>query len=90
MLYVLATEDLIGTSGAYLVDDSLNILGKVPIKELADTLNDMNETIFALIIDGAVDKKLAPVADKQRVKYIVTKSDKNESTKARIVLNKDL
>jgi DNA primase len=84
------SDDLIGTRGAYVLDDGLNILGKVPVKELDDTLNDMSEPAFALILDGNIDSKLAKTIDTRRIKYVISKDDKNERTRAQIVLKKDL
>jgi len=83
-------EDLIGTRGAYLLDDGLNILGKVPLKELDDTLNDMSEPVFAIIIDGNINANLAKAIDKSKIKYVITKDSKNERTRATTVLKKDL
>jgi len=83
-------DDLIGTRGAYVLDDGLNILGKVPVKELGETLGDIGEPVFAIIMDGSIDSNLAATIDKKRIKYIITKSDKNEQTRAKIVLAKEL
>ena len=83
-------DDLIGTRGAYVLDDGLNILGKVPVKELEETLSDISENVFAIIMDGSVDKGLAEVIDKKRVKFVITKSDKNADIRARVILFKEL
>jgi len=83
-------DDLIGTRGAYVLDDGLNILGKVPVKELDETLADLSEPVFAIIMDGSVSKDLASAIDKKRVKYVLTKSDKNEDIRGTIVLFKEL
>jgi DNA primase len=83
-------DDLIGTRGAYVLDDGLNILGKVPVKELEETLSDISENVFAIIMDGSVDKGLAEVIDKKRVKFVITKSDKNADIRARVILVKEL
>ena len=83
-------DDLIGTRGAYVLDDGLNILGKVPVKELDETLADLSEPVFAIIMDGSISKDLAPAIDKKRVKYVITKGDKNEDIRGTIVLFKEL
>jgi DNA primase len=83
-------DDLIGTRGAYVLDDGLNILGKVPVKELEETLSDISENVFSIIMDGSVDKGLAEVIDKKRVKFVITKSDKNADIRARVILVKEL
>ena len=84
------SEDLIGTRGAYVLDDGLNILGKVPVKELRETLRDIGEPVFAIIMDGAIDKSLAQAIDKKRVRYIITKSNKNEPTRAKVIPAREL
>ena len=35
-------DDLIGTRGAYILDNNSNILGKVPTSELTTTIKDLN------------------------------------------------
>jgi 5S rRNA maturation endonuclease (ribonuclease M5) len=64
-------EDLIGTRGAYILDQKLNILGKVPTSELVTTVKNLTSGVHAIIMDGSVDKELVPVAEKIGVAYIV-------------------
>jgi len=85
-------EDLIGTRGAYLLDDKLNILGKVPLSELATTIKSINSGIFAVIFDGATDRELVAVAERAGVKHIVAMDNKIPASEARvnIVTNDEL
>lgn len=64
-------ENLIGTRGAYLLDDKLNILGKVPFTELASTLRSLNSGVYAVVFDGTADNIISDVAVKAGVKHIV-------------------
>lgn len=64
-------EDLIGTKGAYILDDTQEILGKVPITELINTIKSMGKNINAIILDGSIDKNLVEAAEKGWVKTIV-------------------
>lgn len=64
------TEDLIGTRGAYILDEKLNILGKVPSTELASTLRSL-KSAHAIVLDGIIDKELVMTAEKSDVKYLV-------------------
>ena len=64
-------EDLIGTRGAYILDDKLNILGKVPVTELQSTIKSLNTGIYAVVLDGIVDKDLVMVAERANVVYLV-------------------
>ncbi|MCF7862241.1 DNA primase [Candidatus Woesearchaeota archaeon] len=64
-------EDLIGTRGAYILDDKLNILGKVPISELPATLKSLSSGVSAIVLDGAIDKALMQTVEKADIKYII-------------------
>jgi DNA primase len=77
-------DDLIGTRGAYVLDDGLNILGKVPVAELGETLGDISEPVFAVIMDGSIDSDLAMAIDTKRIRHIVAKGTKNADTRARV------
>jgi len=85
-------EDLIGTRGAYLLDDKLNILGKVPLSELATTIKSINSGVYAVIFDGATDRELVAVAERAGVKHIVAMDNKIPAGEARlnIVTNDEL
>jgi len=63
-------EDLIGTRGAYLLDEKLTILGKVPISELDSTLKSLNN-VHAIILDGIIDRELVQITDRSNIKVIV-------------------
>ena len=63
--------DLIGTRGAYLLDDKLTILGKVPVTELSGTLKSMEGRVFAIVMDGVMDKELLGIAEKANVQYAI-------------------
>jgi len=64
-------EGLVGTRGAYIVDSSLNILGKVPVTELAATIKSLGTGVHALIFDGTVDMELVEIAEKSRVQLLI-------------------
>src|SRR3990172_5878363 len=75
-------EGLIGTRGAYVLDDKMNVLGKVPFTELNSTLKSLNTGVYAVVFDGVVDSQLVEVAEKSTIKHIVamdTKVDPAES-----------
>ncbi len=62
-------EDLIGTRGAYLVDENLNILGKIPMTELGPTLKSLSNVSY-IVFDGIVDRDVLQMVDKSSVKCI--------------------
>ena len=78
-------EDLIGTRGAYVLDDGLNILGKVPISELQSTLNSLNTGVHAVIFDGIIDKDLVAVAEKANVAFLIGMDNKVKSKSSSVV-----
>lgn len=85
-------EDLIGTRGAYILDYKKNILGKVPLSELPSTLKSLNTGVYAIVMDGAVDRDLCKVAERTSTKFIVAMDSKvrpNE-TKLEVVTSEDI
>jgi len=63
-------DDLIGTRGAYILDQNLEILGKVPTMELLVTIKSLKNA-FAVVFDGVINKDMAMAMDKTSVKYLV-------------------
>lgn len=64
-------DDLIGTRGACILDDGLEVLGKVPVSELKPTVKSLSGGVYAIIMDGEVDKQLLDVAEGAKVHYVV-------------------
>ena len=64
-------EDLIGTRGAYILDEKLNILGKVPFTELNSTLKSLNTGVYAIVFDGSIDRNLVQVAERLNVSFLI-------------------
>ncbi|MFH1770535.1 MAG: DNA primase DnaG [archaeon] len=83
-------EDLIGTRGAYVLDESLNILGKVPVSELESTIKSLKTGIYAVVLDGAIDKNLVISAERTYVKFLVAMETKATSNRLTIVTADDL
>jgi DNA primase len=85
-------ESLIGTRGAYIMDEKLNILGKVPSVELSNTLNTLKTGVYAVVLDGSIDKQLATVAEKANIKHLVAMDSrvKQPETKVHVVTATDL
>ncbi len=85
-------DDLIGTRGAYILDENSNILGKVPTSELGSTLKSLSSVIHAIVVDGNVTNEIVSIAAFSNVKYVVAMgSDVTEPNgKVRIVTNSDL
>lgn len=77
-------ESLVGTRGAQILDDKMNVLGKVPITELESTIKSLSEGIFAVVFDGVIEKNLAKTAEKSNVKFLVGMDSKISGSEARI------
>lgn len=82
-------DELTGTRGAYILDDELNILGKVPSKELSQTLKSLKKA-FAIVLDGEAERGLLSIAERRGVKYIVATKSSLRSRKLKIFTESDL
>ncbi|HLC80667.1 MAG TPA: DNA primase DnaG [Candidatus Nanoarchaeia archaeon] len=83
-------DNLFGTRGACLLDDKLNVLGKVPRMELATTIKTLGN-VSGIVIDGTVDKELIKIAETSNVSYVVGSDVRSrESTKVTILSDEDL
>jgi len=69
-------EDLIGTKGAYILDEKLNVLGKVPITEISTTIKSLGSGIFAVVFDGIIDSNLVATAERTNLNYLIGMSSK--------------
>ena len=65
------SETLLGTRGACILDNNLKVLGKVPLTELQATLRNINNGVYAVVLDGAVDRNLVRAAEKSNVKIMI-------------------
>lgn len=72
-------DELVGTKGAFVLDESMNILGKVPVAELSSTMRSLGKGIHAVIFDGEIDSEVASSAEKAGVKILVGKDNKLKS-----------
>jgi DNA primase len=81
-------EELIGTRAACIFDSSLNLLGKVPIKELQNTLKTLDNP-YAVIFDGRIDYRLDMIARKKGVKFLVGMEKENIKSSPVNILSKE-
>jgi DNA primase len=87
--FSLMLEDLIGTRGAYLLDEKLNILGKVPFTELVSTIKSLSTGIYAVIFDGIIEQELVQTAEKADVKFIIGMDSKVKGSDRVVILTAD-
>ncbi|MBU0628121.1 MAG: DNA primase DnaG [archaeon] len=72
-------ENLVGTRGAHILDDKLNILGKVPISELETTIKSLSSGVYAVVFDGNIEKELVKTAEKANISFLVGMDSKIKS-----------
>jgi DNA primase len=65
-----ALEGLTGTRAAVFMDAKMQIIGKVPSREVFNTLQEA-ENVDVIVIDGLVDQKLVDACSQKGVKYLV-------------------
>ncbi len=82
-------EDLIGTRGAYILDEKLNILGKVPFSELVTTMKSLNSGVYAVVFDGTIEAPVLDIADKIGVKHVIGMNSKVKSSGSVNILTVD-
>ena len=83
-------EELVGTRCAFILDEALNVLGKVPVKELQETLENLSEGVFAVVLDGPVNKQLTKLAETKKVQFLVSENISADSTKVTLLKPKDI
>jgi len=84
-------DNLFGTRGACIFDQKLNILGKVPLSELATTIKSLNGGVYALALDGGIDLDLLRTAEKLGITYLIGTSSKvKEISKVQVLTEEKL
>ncbi len=85
-------EDLVGTRGAYLLDEKMSILGKVPAPELISTLKGLHTGVFAAVFDGSITRDIVSAAEMAGVQFLVAmnSSIKPQETKVNLITQPEL
>jgi len=84
------SDDLIGTRGAYILDEESKILGKVPTSELPTTMRSLSSGVHAIILDGAITRDLVNVAEGVNVKYLIGQDLRVNPRETRVELLKSV
>ncbi|MCL4397407.1 DNA primase DnaG [Candidatus Parvarchaeota archaeon] len=63
-------NDIIGTRGAFLVNNKFEILGRIPYKGVEDAILNL-ENIYMLVLDGLVTDEIAKAAEESEITYVV-------------------
>ena len=76
-------DDLMGTRGAYILNQNLEILGKVPVFELTTTLKGLTSG-YAVVFDGTITPEIANAAETAGVKFLVAMDSKIQPTETNV------
>ncbi len=63
-------NDIIGTRGAFLVNNKFEILGRIPYKGVEDAILNL-ENIYMLVLDGLVTDEISKAAEESDIKYVI-------------------
>ncbi len=69
-LFRKTLDGLSGSKSACIFDSNSNMLGKVPVLELLDTLKTLDNP-YAVILDGKIDSRLNYMARMKGVKFLI-------------------
>jgi len=81
-------NDIIGSRGAYLLNSDFKLLGKVPLSELAVTVENTDD-VDTVIVDGTVDDNLIKKLESSKVTKVITMTAKTSSRKIKIYTSRD-
>ncbi len=76
-------NELEGTNEAFVLDDKMNVLGKLPLDALEETLKGLKA--YCIIIAGQISRNLIYASERARVKYLIGKSADGRSRYVNIV-----
>jgi len=62
-------EDLIGTRAACFLNENMEILGRVPVKDMFSAMRELDSDV--IIFDGDIDQKLITQCANNGIKYVV-------------------
>jgi DNA primase len=82
-------DEVAGTKGAYLLGKDDEILGKVPLSELENTLRGV-DSVKTLVIDGVINRKIVSIAEKKSVEYLVGIEARARSRKMKIITRNNI
>ena len=79
-----------GTRAAFMLDEKLNILGKIPASELVSTIRSLNSGIYAIVLDDVIDKDLLTAAERANVSFLVAMDSRVQSQRLTVLTTDDL
>ncbi len=85
-IYRNMLEDLIGTHGAVILDQKLNVLGKVPNSELSKTLGSIDSGVYAVVLDGDLNRDMLSAGEKAGVTHLVCMESLIQKQESRVAI----
>ena len=80
-------DELIGTRAVSIFDGDMNFVGRVPIKELENALEQIDD-VGVLVLDGYVDNELVKLARKKGVKIVVANENKTRGKQDVVIITR--
>jgi DNA primase len=81
-------SELKGTKDACIYDKSMEILGQVPVADVASTIQGLGSKTYAVVMNSRIPKDAVFKAEKNRVNVIVGSGTEQSSNRIRIVILK--
>ena len=88
-LFRKTLDELVGTRAACIFNDSKELLGRVPVSELENTIKTLDDP-HAVIFDGKVSFRLNEVAKRKGVKFLVGMEKEDFYSPLAVMSRKDL
>lgn len=82
-------NEIVGTRGAFLVNEKFEIIGKIPYKEVEGSILNI-ENIYLIVLDGAITDEIAKSADESEVKYVIGSRVSGTAQSAKLASYEDL
>ncbi len=80
--------DIVGTKNILLLDENLNILAQIPLREIEKIPKE--EKYFAVVIDGIINKEIIKLLEDYELEYLVAPSKRTDSNKVKIITVNEL
>ncbi len=80
--------DVVGTKNVLLLDENLNVLDQIPLKEVEKIPKE--EKYFAIVVDGIINREIIKILEDYELEYLVAPSKRADSDKIRIITVNEL
>jgi DNA primase len=88
-LFRKTLEELVGTRAACIFNEKNELLGKVPVSELMNTIKTI-ENPYTIIFDGRIDFRLNSIAKMKGIKFLVGMEKENMRSPVTLLSRKDM